>query len=68
MAVMPWDRSPESTDVTESSESQSTPSLAMRMLEAGLPLTLLLDLSAKEGPESALIIAREGSGGLAALG
>jgi hypothetical protein len=40
----------------------------MRLLQAGVPLTLLLDLTAQEGPDSALIIAREGSGGLAALG
>jgi hypothetical protein len=31
----------------------------MRLLAAGVPLTLLIDLSAQEGPDSALISATE---------
>jgi hypothetical protein len=35
------------------------PSLPMRLLQAGVPLTLLLDLTAQEGPDSSGISARE---------
>jgi hypothetical protein len=31
----------------------------MKLLEAGVPLSLLVDLTAKDGPDSNLIIARE---------
>jgi hypothetical protein len=31
----------------------------MRLLAAGVPLSLLIDLSAQEGPDSALISANE---------
>lgn len=36
-----------------------TTSPVMKMLEAGVPLTLLLDLAAEEGPDSASINAVE---------
>jgi hypothetical protein len=37
-------------------------SLAMKLLEAGVPLSLLVDLTSQEGPDSAQIIAAEGLG------
>jgi hypothetical protein len=35
--------------------------MAMQLLAAGVPLSLLLDLRLPEGPDSASIYAREGS-------
>lgn len=37
-------------------------SLAMKLLAAGVPLSLLLDLSSQEGPDSTQINAVEGLG------
>lgn len=46
-------------EVSESNRPLFGPSVAMRLLAAGVPLTLLIDLSAQEGPDSALISATE---------
>lgn len=52
------------TDTWSVSESTTAvsprQSLAMKLLAAGVPLSLLVDLTAQEGPDSAQIIAVEG--------
>jgi hypothetical protein len=68
MAVITGDRTPETMNMSEPNPPRTAVSPAMRLLQAGVPLTLLLDLSKREGPDSALIIAHEGSDGVAALG
>jgi hypothetical protein len=35
------------------------PTLAQRLLAAGVPLSLLIDLTARDGPDSSLISSRE---------
>jgi hypothetical protein len=49
--------------MSESSASvgsqRPTPTLAMQLLLAGVPLSLLIDLTARDGPDSALISSRE---------
>jgi hypothetical protein len=46
-------------NVTEPATQRAATSLAMRLLQAGVPLSLLLDLTEREGPDSAKIAARE---------
>jgi hypothetical protein len=45
-------------EVNESGVPRSAPS-AMQLLAAGVPLSLLIDLTAKDGPDSAVISAFE---------
>jgi hypothetical protein len=45
--------------VSESTQPRSRQSLAMRLLEAGIPISLLVDLTAPEGPRSTEISERE---------
>jgi hypothetical protein len=57
-----------SADIVNVNDSMTTSpwqSLAMKLLESGVPLTLLVDLTAQEGPDSRQIIASEGFGDLA---
>ena len=68
MAVIAADRMPEIMEVSEPNPSGTAVSPAMRLLQAGVPLTLLLDLCAQEGPDSAVIIARESPDGIASMG
>jgi hypothetical protein len=67
LAVIEADRTPEILNVSEQNAPQTVVSPAMRLLQAGVPLTLLLDLSAQEGPDSARIIAHESPDGAVAL-
>jgi hypothetical protein len=48
--------------VSESTTAGPRQSLAMKLLEGGVPLSLLVDLTSREGPDSAQIIASEGLG------
>lgn len=48
--------------VSESAVSRDIPSLAMQLLVAGVPLSLLIDLTAHDGPDSAVISAFERPG------
>jgi hypothetical protein len=57
--LLPHRLAPEMNPVTEMTAPGLAPSFAMRLLEAGVPLSLLCDLAAPEGPESAVIFARE---------
>jgi hypothetical protein len=54
---------PDINCVTEMTTPGLSPSFAMRLLEAGIPLSLLCDLAASEGPDSTVICARERLGG-----
>jgi hypothetical protein len=49
--------------VCERMPRQPATCLAMRLLGAGVPLTLLMDLASSDGPDSRSIMAWEGSGG-----
>jgi hypothetical protein len=46
-------------EVSESGGPRSAPSVAMQLLAAGVPLSLLIDLTTKDGPDSAVISAFE---------
>ncbi len=46
-------------DVSEPSGPRSRQNVAMRLLAAGIPLSLLIDLTAPDGPDSTGIIASE---------
>lgn len=46
-------------EVSESGLPRYAPSVAMQLLAAGVPLSLLIDLTAKDGPDSAVISAYE---------
>ncbi|HTR69015.1 MAG TPA: hypothetical protein VMH41_02155 [Mycobacteriales bacterium] len=45
--------------MSESMATPTSPSLAMRLLTAGVPLSLLLDLAVPGGPDSTAILADE---------
>lgn len=51
---------PEVTDPAVGSDQESTDEPVMSMLQEHVPLSLLCDLTAPEGPESAEILAEEG--------
>jgi hypothetical protein len=58
---MAGSRGTDTFSVTESTTTaRPRQSLAMKLLEAGVPLSLLVDLTSQEGPDSAQIIATEG--------
>lgn len=68
MAIQSWTTSfpvcaqpsaDEDQDVTQQRGSEPGPSLAMRLLGAGVPLSLLLDLASPDGPDSERIAAAE---------
>jgi hypothetical protein len=47
------------TVMSEPTPGQPTQSLAMRLMTAGVPLSLLIDLTTADGPDSAAIYGRE---------
>lgn len=53
---------PRPVDLLVSPVAAYADSIAMRMLAAGIPLTLLLDLAEAFGPPSAEILVEEGPG------
>jgi hypothetical protein len=46
-------------EVSDSGVPRFSPSIAMQLLVAGVPLSLLIDLTAHDGPNSAVICALE---------
>jgi hypothetical protein len=46
-------------EMSDSGVARLSPSIAMQLLVAGVPLSLLIDLSAHDGPDSAVICALE---------
>jgi hypothetical protein len=49
----------DNSDVSDSGVPRFAPSIAMQLLVAGVPLSLLIDLTAHDGPDSAVICALE---------
>lgn len=46
-------------DVSDTTTRVQQPNLALLLLQAGVPLSLLVDLTSRKGPESSLISVQE---------
>ena len=64
LAVRSGNRQADPNQVSMSSQHRSSdnPPVAMRLLASGVPLRLLLDLAAPDGPDSEVIAATEETG------
>lgn len=59
MAVGAHATGADTLDVSDTTSSEQRPNLALLLLQAGVPLSLLVDLTSQKGPESSLISVQE---------
>jgi hypothetical protein len=52
-------RGADTFDVSDATTPGQQPNLALLLLQAGVPLSLLVDLTSQKGPESSLISVQE---------